>query len=113
MSAINPDAYYECNYCDHTWSYPSGIPYTDNSGLNGLCYDMCSMNCVKKHIDFLMQTEPDIDIREYLVESMWLRPRIGIIDQYSKGEEQKEFRQFISTCTRYINATKKKESEVC
>ena len=49
---ITPPEYYVCDYCGMRKDYPR-FKYTDNSGINNQCYDMCSDDCFNKHIEFL------------------------------------------------------------
>lgn len=50
---VIPRPYYKCDYCDSRSDYENGLKYTDNSGLNNKCYDMCSDECYAKHLSFL------------------------------------------------------------
>ena len=51
---VNPRPYYVCDYCMKRSDY-GNFKYTDNSGLNNKCYDMCSDKCYEKHKEFLIR----------------------------------------------------------
>ncbi len=50
---VTPRPYYQCDYCTTRSDSKNGLKYTDNSGLNNKCYDMCSDECLQKHANFL------------------------------------------------------------
>ena len=52
MSTVRPSHYYKCDYCTSV-SPRANFKYSDNSGLNNQDYDMCSDECLEKHIAFL------------------------------------------------------------
>jgi len=45
--------YYVCDYCGKKADSYKEFKYTDNSGLNDKCYDICSDECFEKHKRFL------------------------------------------------------------
>ena len=53
MSVVKPREYYKCDYCKKTSYNPKDFKYTDNSGLNNKCYDICSDKCMENHKIFL------------------------------------------------------------
>jgi len=55
MSKVIPKPYYVCDYCGKKSDYPRRFKYTDNSGLDDQCYDMCSDKCLENHIDYLRE----------------------------------------------------------
>jgi hypothetical protein len=55
MSKVIPEPYYFCDYCGKKFNDYHDIKYTDSSGLNNQDYDMCSDECLKKHIQYLKE----------------------------------------------------------
>lgn len=53
MSKVTPREYYVCDYCGKKFDNAHSVLYTNNSGLNNICYDMCSDECLKNHLRFL------------------------------------------------------------
>lgn len=53
MSIVTPREYYICDYCYRKSYFSNGFKYTDNSGLNSKCYDMCSDKCMESHKKYL------------------------------------------------------------
>lgn len=73
MSKVIPEPYYICDYCGKNFSDCDDIKYTDNSGLDEQVYDICSDECLSKHVQYLKKvakdeklTEEEFD--EYLAE---------------------------------------------
>lgn len=76
--------YYKCDYCNTTKRHYSDFKYTDNSGLQYQCWDMCSDECYEKHIDYLENfifsnsMEHNMDLKDYTLEEYikdWIKVR--------------------------------------
>lgn len=68
---VTPKPYYICDYCKKKSDYPN-FKYTDNSGLDNKCYDMCSDECKSKHIEYLNSTIPANELQKYINDWLWI-----------------------------------------
>lgn len=70
--------WYVCDYCGKEVN-PQNAAYTDNSGINKQCYDMCSKGCMLKHLNFLKkwmsENEQDSDIAQWIKNHFWINGR--------------------------------------
>jgi hypothetical protein len=64
MSKVTPDPYYICDYCGKKFNDYRDIKYTDSSGLNDQDYDMCSDECLDKHIRYLKKIAKEDELSE-------------------------------------------------
>lgn len=71
--------WYVCDYCGKEIN-PARSAYTDNSGINSQCYDMCSRECMLKHLVFLREwitkngLEPNIT--KWIRDHFWIKGRV-------------------------------------
>lgn len=67
--------WYVCDYCGIEVN-PNRTAYTDNSGINNQCYDMCSTECMLKHLVFLKkwmaENEQKSDIAQWIKNHFWI-----------------------------------------
>lgn len=68
--------WYVCDYCGKEVN-PERAAYTDNSGVNNQCYDMCSRECMFKHLAFLKkwmaENEQESNIAQWTKNHFWIK----------------------------------------
>lgn len=70
--------WYVCDYCGKEVN-PEMAAYTDNSGIHNQCYDMCSKECMLKHLEvvkrWMLDHKMEPDISSWIKDHFWINGR--------------------------------------